>query len=56
LIPRFQPLNTEGYTSSRRKNSTAATAKTSPVTMGRVKAAPGKLLTQHTGLPPRKRK
>ena len=56
LIPRFQPLNTEGYTSSRRKNSTAATAKTSPVTTGRVKAAPGKLLTQHTGLPPRKRK
>jgi uncharacterized radical SAM protein YgiQ len=56
LIPRFQPLNTEGYTSSRRKNSTAATAKTSPVTTGRVKAAPGKLLTQHTGLPPRKTK
>ena len=56
LIPRFQPLNTEGYTSSRRKNSTAATAKTSPVTTGRLKAAPGKILTQHTGLPPRKRK
>ena len=56
LIPRFQPLNTEGYTSSRRKNSTAATAKTSPVTTGRVKAAPGKILTQHTGLPPRKQK
>ena len=55
LIPRFQPLNTEGYTSSRRKNSTAASAKTSPVTTGRVKAAPGKILTQHTGLPPRKK-
>ena len=55
LIPRFQPLNTEGYNSSRRKNSTAATAKTSPVTTGRVKAAPGKILTQHTGLPPRKK-
>ena len=54
LIPRFQPLNTEGYTSSRRKNSTSAAAKTSPVTQGRVKAAPGKLLTQHTGLPPKK--
>ena len=38
LIPRFQPLNTEGYTSSRRKNSTSAAAKTSPVTQGRVKA------------------
>ena len=64
LIPRFQPLNTEGYTSSRRKNSTSASAKTSPVTQGRVKAGgvssgsvkatPGKMLTQHTGLPPRK--
>ena len=56
LIPRFQPLNTESYTSTRRKNSTVASAKTSPVTLGRVKASPGKLLTQHTGLPPRKRK
>ena len=56
LIPRFQPLYTESYTSSRRKNSTVASAKTSPVTLGRVKASPGKLLTQHTGLPPRKRK
>jgi len=55
LIPRFQPMTTEGYTSSRRKNSTGAAAKTSPVTLGRVKAAPGKLLTQHTGLPPRKK-
>jgi hypothetical protein len=54
LIPRFQPLNAEGYTSSRRKNSTSVAAKTSPVTLGRVKAAPGKILTQHTGLPPRK--
>jgi hypothetical protein len=56
LIPRFQPINNEGYTSSRRKNSTAASAKTSSVTTGRVKAAPGKILTQHTGLPPRKHK
>ena len=56
LIPRFQPLNAEGYTSSRRKNSTSLAAKTSPVTQGRVKASPGKILTQHTGLPPRKTK
>jgi uncharacterized radical SAM protein YgiQ len=56
LIPRFQPMNTEGYTSSRRKNSTPAEAKTSPVTQGRVKASNGQLLTQHTGLPPRKTK
>jgi uncharacterized radical SAM protein YgiQ len=56
LIPRFQPLNAEGYTSSRRKNSTSVAAKTSPVTLGRVKATPGMILTQHTGLPPRKTK
>ena len=56
LIPRFQPLNAEGYTSTRRKNSTSVAAKTSPVTQGRVKASPGKILTQHTGLPPRKTK
>ena len=39
LIPTYQPLNDGGYTSARRKNST-------PVK--------GRLLTQHTGLPPRK--
>jgi hypothetical protein len=50
LIPAFQPTGKDGsdagYTSTRRKNSTAAGARTSPVTQGRV-------LTQHTGLPPR---
>jgi uncharacterized radical SAM protein YgiQ len=53
LIPRYQPLGDGSYTSARRSNST-------PV--GSVKAgggtsaaAPqrGRLLTQHTGLPPR---
>jgi hypothetical protein len=46
LIPSYQPVNGGGYVSARRKNSTAAGAKTSSVTRGR-------LLTQHTGLPPR---
>jgi uncharacterized radical SAM protein YgiQ len=46
LIPAFQPSGEAGYTSARRKNSTAAGERTSPVTKGR-------LLTQHTGLPPR---
>ncbi len=46
LIPSFQPGGEAGYTSARRKNSTAAGQRTSPVTQGR-------LLTQHTGLPPR---
>jgi hypothetical protein len=46
LIPTFQPLTDGGYTSARRKNSTAAPVKS---------AAPvkGRMLTQHTGLPPR---
>ncbi len=46
LIPTFQPITDGGYTSARRKNSTSAGAKAAPVTKGRV-------LTQHTGLPPR---
>ena len=46
LIPTFQPAGDAGYTSARRKNSTAAGSRTSAVTEGR-------LLTQHTGLPPR---
>jgi uncharacterized radical SAM protein YgiQ len=46
LIPTFQPATDGNYTSARRKNSTPAGAKVSTVTKGR-------LLTQHTGLPPR---
>ncbi len=46
LIPTFQPLTDGGYTSARKKNSTTVTLKS---------AAPvkGRMLTQHTGLPPR---
>ena len=46
LIPNFQPATDGSYVSARRKNSTPVGAKTSTVTRGRV-------LTQHTGLPPR---
>ncbi len=46
LIPTFQPMTDGTYTSARRKNSTATPAKASPVIKGR-------MLTQHTGLPPR---
>ena len=47
LIPTFQPLTDGSYQSARRKNSTvtAAGKADSPVR--------GRLLTQHTGLPPR---
>jgi uncharacterized radical SAM protein YgiQ len=46
LIPRYQPADGGAYQSARRKNSTPAGSRVSPVTRGR-------LLTQHTGLPPR---
>jgi uncharacterized radical SAM protein YgiQ len=48
LVPTYQPATDGGYQSARRKNSTPTGAKTSAVTRGRV-------LTQHTGLPPRKK-
>jgi hypothetical protein len=46
LIPTYQPAVDAPYQSARRKNSTAPGRRTSTVTQGRV-------LTQHTGLPPR---
>jgi uncharacterized radical SAM protein YgiQ len=46
LVPRYQPAIAGDYQSARRKNSTAAGSHVSPVTRGRI-------LTQHTGLPPR---
>jgi uncharacterized radical SAM protein YgiQ len=49
LIPTFQPLGDGGYQSARKKNSTAAPVKASQPVKGRI-------LTQHTGLPPRKQK
>jgi uncharacterized radical SAM protein YgiQ len=63
LIPTYQPSTDAGYESARRKNSTKAGTKTSVVTVGRVERGnpsrtpkapgPGRVLTQHTGLPPR---
>jgi uncharacterized radical SAM protein YgiQ len=47
LIPTFQPLNDGGYSSARRKNSTVAPVKQAATVVK------GRLLTQHTGLPPR---
>ena len=49
LIPTFQPLTGGTYQSARKKNSTGAVSKTAAV------ASPvkGRILTQHTGLPPR---
>jgi len=51
LIPTFQPQTDGGYTSARRKNSTGA-----PKAAGAGKVVKGRVLTQHTGLPPRKKK
>ncbi|HEY5581267.1 MAG TPA: YgiQ family radical SAM protein [Rhodoferax sp.] len=48
LIPTFQPLMDGSYSSARQKNATA-TSGTAPASKGQ----PGRLLTQHTGLPPR---
>ncbi|SCK57689.1 uncharacterized radical SAM protein YgiQ [Variovorax sp. HW608] len=46
LIPTWQPLTDGSYQSARRKNST-------PVAQKTVKPVKGRILTQHTGLPPR---
>ena len=51
LIPYWQPMTEGGYASPRRKNSTVATAITRAVPVTR--PGKGRLLTQHTGLPPR---
>jgi len=48
LIPSFQPLTDGGYQSARRKNSTPRPAARTP--------REGTVLTQHTGLPPRKKR
>jgi hypothetical protein len=62
LIPTFQPVTDGSYQSARRKNSTpggSSTGSANPASRtagaGKGGAAPakGRLLTQHTGLPPR---
>ena len=55
LIPTFQPLMDGSYQSARKKNSTVASA--SPLkTKASGQPLKGRLLTQHTGLPPRRLK
>lgn len=49
LIPFHQPLTNGGYVSARRKNSSGATSAVSRTLKS------GRLLTQHTGLPPRQK-
>ena len=55
LIPTFQPLTDGGYQSARRKNSTPTGAKPAVAPESRSVQQPtkGRMLTQHTGLPPR---
>jgi len=48
-VPLWQPAQDTGYQSARKKNATPP-AKARPG-----KPMPGRLLTQHTGLPPRSR-
>ena len=55
LIPTFQPLTDGGYQSARRKNSTPSPASKAGGRKAGPEAAKGRLLTQHTGLPPRER-
>jgi hypothetical protein len=55
LIPTFQPLNDGAYQSARKKNSTPVVAKAGVATPVKSSGQPvkGRMLTQHTGLPPR---
>ena len=61
LIPSWQPLTDGGYQSPRRANSTQAAARTptrgKPAVGLQKPGQPrkGTLLTQHTGLPPRRK-
>jgi hypothetical protein len=50
LIPTYQPLGDGGYQSARKKNSTPLSPDARAVSAKPVK---GRILTQHTGLPPR---
>jgi uncharacterized radical SAM protein YgiQ len=55
LIPSYQPATDGSYTSARRKNSTPVAVKGTVKAAGKPSTRRGTLLTQHTGLPPRKR-
>ena len=51
LIPTFQPMTDGSYQSARRKNSTVAPV--APAVIRSPVPVKGRMLTQHTGLPPR---
>ncbi len=53
LIPTFQPLTDGSYVSARRKNSSPAGTQKAGVSLPPAQPAKGRMLTQHTGLPPR---
>ncbi|ROZ78283.1 YgiQ family radical SAM protein [Ramlibacter sp. WS9] len=55
LIPAYQPITDGSYQSARRKNSTPTAGKPSVAAAVSAPAKPvrGRMLTQHTGLPPR---
>jgi uncharacterized radical SAM protein YgiQ len=56
LVPAYQPVTDGGYRAPRRANSTPPAAKARAPGQATVAEAPpprGRLLTQHTGLPPR---
>ena len=52
LIPKYQPKTDHTYKSARRKNSNRVLRDEQALPTGRVRK--GRILTQHTGLPPRK--
>jgi hypothetical protein len=53
LIPTYQPTTDGSYESARRKNSTPAPKAAAKVAAPTKAPVKGRLLTQHTGLPPR---
>ena len=55
LIPTYQPVGDAGYQSARKKNSTPLAAKAAVAAAPKrgVQPVKGRMLTQHTGLPPR---
>ncbi|MDP2367213.1 YgiQ family radical SAM protein [Rhodoferax sp.] len=53
LIPTYQPLTDGSYTSARKKNSTVLTIPSMAAEQPSKPPTQGRMLTQHTGLPPR---
>lgn len=53
LIPTWQPATDGGYQSARRSNSTPAPSARAAQPVKPAKPVKGRILTQHTGLPPR---